>query len=88
LTSSRDKSRRRRALVRLASRAEMKAADQPHLGFLHAAPTLPPDRFRPSPPLRSIAHRSLHVGSARTALLNWLFVQKYGGKFLLRSRHR
>jgi glutamyl-tRNA synthetase len=26
----------------------------------------------------------LHVGGARTALLNWLFVKKYGGQFLLR----
>jgi len=26
----------------------------------------------------------LHVGNARTALLNWLFAKKMGGKFLLR----
>lgn len=35
-------------------------------------------RFAPSPT------GSLHVGSARTALFNWLFVRKYGGAFLLR----
>ena len=27
---------------------------------------------------------SLHVGTARTALFNWLFARKEGGKFLLR----
>ena len=26
----------------------------------------------------------LHVGTARTALFNWLFARKEGGKFLLR----
>ena len=35
-------------------------------------------RFAPSPT------GLLHVGNARTALLNWLFVKKRGGKFLLR----
>jgi len=35
-------------------------------------------RFAPSPT------GYLHVGSARTALLNWLWVRKYGGQFLLR----
>jgi glutamyl-tRNA synthetase len=35
-------------------------------------------RFAPSPT------GYLHVGGARTALLNWLWVRKYGGKFLLR----
>jgi glutamyl-tRNA synthetase len=35
-------------------------------------------RFAPSPT------GYLHVGGARTALLNWLFVKKYGGQFLLR----
>lgn len=35
-------------------------------------------RFAPSPT------GYLHVGSARTALLNWLFVKRYGGQFLLR----
>ncbi|MGH9889599.1 MAG: glutamate--tRNA ligase, partial [bacterium] len=35
-------------------------------------------RFAPSPT------GYLHVGSARTALINWLFVKKYGGQFLLR----
>src|SRR5215471_9928509 len=35
-------------------------------------------RFAPSPT------GYLHVGSARTALLNWLWVRKYGGRFLLR----
>lgn len=35
-------------------------------------------RFAPSPT------GFLHVGGARTALFNWLFAKKYGGKFLLR----
>jgi glutamyl-tRNA synthetase len=35
-------------------------------------------RFAPSPT------GYLHVGGARTALINWLYVKKYGGKFLLR----
>ena len=35
-------------------------------------------------PLRAVAHRLLHVGNARTALLNWLFARKTGGRFLLR----
>ncbi len=35
-------------------------------------------RFAPSPT------GLLHVGNARTALLNWLFARKMGGKFLLR----
>jgi glutamyl-tRNA synthetase len=35
-------------------------------------------RFAPSPT------GFLHVGGARTALFNWLFVKKFGGQFLLR----
>src|SRR5436853_4707964 len=35
-------------------------------------------RFAPSPT------GYLHVGGARTALFNWLYVKHYGGKFLLR----
>jgi nondiscriminating glutamyl-tRNA synthetase len=35
-------------------------------------------RFAPSPT------GLLHVGSFRTALFNWLFAKKYGGKFILR----
>jgi glutamyl-tRNA synthetase len=35
-------------------------------------------RFAPSPT------GYLHVGGARTALFNWLYVRHYGGKFLLR----
>jgi len=35
-------------------------------------------RFAPSPT------GLLHVGNARTALLNWLFAKKLGGKFILR----
>lgn len=35
-------------------------------------------RFAPSPTGR------LHIGNARTALLNWLFARREGGKFLLR----
>jgi glutamyl-tRNA synthetase len=35
-------------------------------------------RFAPSPTGR------LHVGNVRTAVLNWLFARKHGGRFLLR----
>ena len=35
-------------------------------------------RFAPSPTGR------LHVGNARVALLNWLFAQARGGRFVLR----
>ena len=35
-------------------------------------------RFAPSPT------GYLHVGGARTALFNWLYVKRYGGRFLLR----
>ena len=35
-------------------------------------------RFAPSPT------GYLHVGGARTALLNWLYAKRYGGQFLLR----
>ena len=35
-------------------------------------------RFAPSPT------GLFHVGSARTALFNWLYAKKYGGKFILR----
>ena len=35
-------------------------------------------RFAPSPT------GTLHIGSARTALFNWLFARRNGGKFLLR----
>ncbi len=35
-------------------------------------------RFAPSPT------GFLHVGSARTAVFNWLFARRYGGRFLLR----
>src|SRR5262245_60674304 len=35
-------------------------------------------RFAPSPT------GYLHVGGARTALFNWLFARKHGGKFILR----
>src|SRR5580704_18811210 len=35
-------------------------------------------RFAPSPT------GLLHVGNARTALLNWLFAKRMGGRFLLR----
>ncbi|HEX4260600.1 MAG TPA: glutamate--tRNA ligase family protein, partial [Acetobacteraceae bacterium] len=35
-------------------------------------------RFAPSPT------GLLHAGNARTALLNWLFARRHGGRFLLR----
>jgi glutamyl-tRNA synthetase len=40
--------------------------------------TAPRLRFAPSPT------GYLHVGGARTALLNWLYARKFGGQFLLR----
>ena len=39
---------------------------------------LPVVRFAPSPTGR------IHIGNARTALLNWLFARRRGGKFILR----
>ncbi len=38
----------------------------------------PTVRFAPSPTGR------IHIGNARTALLNWLFARKHGGRFILR----
>ncbi len=35
-------------------------------------------RFPPSPT------GYLHIGSARTAIYNWLFAKKHGGKLILR----
>jgi glutamyl-tRNA synthetase len=35
-------------------------------------------RFAPSPT------GNLHVGGARTALFNWLYAKRHGGKFILR----
>ncbi len=35
-------------------------------------------RFAPSPTGR------IHIGNARTALLNWLFAMRRGGRFILR----
>jgi glutamyl-tRNA synthetase len=35
-------------------------------------------RFAPSPTGR------IHIGNARTAVLNWLFARKTGGQFILR----
>jgi len=48
-----------------------------HRGGL-TPPTAPRARFAPSPT------GYFHVGSARAALFNWLFVRRYGGTFLLR----
>src|ERR1700739_4206384 len=41
-------------------------------------PALPPVRFAPSPT------GLIHIGNARTALLNWLFALREGGRFILR----
>ena len=38
----------------------------------------PTVRFAPSPTGR------IHIGNARTALLNWCFAKRYGGRFILR----
>src|SRR5580658_5472853 len=40
--------------------------------------TRPIVRFAPSPTGR------IHIGNARTALLNWLFARHQGGRFILR----
>ena len=40
--------------------------------------TAPIVRFAPSPTGR------IHIGNARTALYNWLFAKKSGGRFILR----
>ena len=42
------------------------------------SPTRPTVRFAPSPTGR------IHIGNARTALLNWLFAMREGGAFILR----
>src|SRR5262249_57225178 len=50
-------------------------------GQVVIVPTQPPRtkvRFAPSPTGR------LHLGNARTALVNWLFARKTDGRFLLR----
>ncbi len=44
----------------------------------YRAPSMVVTRFAPSPT------GLLHVGNVRTALLNWLFARKHGGRFLLR----
>jgi hypothetical protein len=68
-----------------ASAAAAPAAAAPP--FADAAPVpmpAPPSpgevrvRFAPSPT------GNLHVGGARTALFNWLYAKKMGGKFILR----
>ncbi|MEJ7809440.1 MAG: glutamate--tRNA ligase [Gemmatimonadaceae bacterium] len=45
---------------------------------MSASPRTPRLRFAPSPT------GFLHVGGARTALLNWLYARKHNGEFLLR----
>src|SRR5271165_722132 len=42
---------------------------------MHSVPIV---RFAPSPTGR------IHIGNARTALLNWLFARRRGGTFVLR----
>ena len=32
----------------------------------------------------ALPYRVLHIGNARTALINWLYARKYNGKFILR----
>lgn len=64
-------------------------AHDKHVSNLHAAVIAPAHivpspraqvrvRFAPSPT------GNLHVGGARTALFNWLYARKTGGKFILR----
>src|SRR5262245_24326138 len=49
----------------------MKNFDRDHLNMTIV-------RFAPSPTGR------IHIGNARTAILNWLFARKSGGRFVLR----
>ena len=44
----------------------------------HVRMPIPTVRFAPSPTGR------IHIGNARTALLNWLFALREGGRFILR----
>jgi glutamyl-tRNA synthetase len=49
------------------------------MALINKEPESPPRvRFAPSPT------GDLHIGSARTALFNFLFAKRYGGKFILR----
>lgn len=50
----------------------------PLSSFINTGMTKPFVRFAPSPT------GYLHVGNVRTALINWLFAHKAGGRFLLR----
>jgi len=77
-----------RAPVAAASSAAAAAAAPPALAAAAAlvdvpmpAPPAPGEvrvRFAPSPT------GNLHVGGARTALFNWLYAKKMGGKLILR----
>jgi glutamyl-tRNA synthetase len=49
-----------------------------HRAQISPAATAPVARFAPSPTGR------IHIGNARTALVNYFFVKKHGGKFILR----
>src|SRR5690606_39444218 len=57
-------------------RAEVFLAANPLIGY--AAQMTVTVRFAPSPT------GYLHIGNARTALFNWLFAQKHGGRFVQR----
>ncbi|GFR47342.1 hypothetical protein Agub_g9037 [Astrephomene gubernaculifera] len=66
----------RRAVVRAFASAALQEA--PAAAVTTAKPQQVRVRFAPSPT------GNLHVGGARTALFNWLYARKTGGKFILR----
>ena len=59
------------------------AADRPHAPEARCPPRPPPtDPSSPASPPRPPA--CMHIGTARTALFNWLYARHTGGTFLLR----
>src|SRR5580658_799991 len=68
----------RAACVTAARRAREPAALTPRQEDPYPPMTHVVTRFAPSPT------GFLHIGGARTALFNWLYAKRFGGKFLLR----
>ena len=66
------------AYVTATSRAREPAPSPPRQEDPYLAMTQVVTRFAPSPT------GFLHIGGARTALFNWLYAKRLGGKFLLR----
>src|SRR4051795_10280577 len=51
---------------------------------LHVRPSLPPLTMTVTVRLAPSPTGNIHIGNARTALFNWLFALKNGGRFVLR----